>query len=48
MIFFVSLDAGRSIALLLLDLSPTFDIIGHSIFLSGLKHWFGASSTVLN
>ena len=45
---FVSLDADRSTALLLLDLSATFDIIDHNILLHRLQYWFGFSSTALN
>ena len=45
---FVSLDAGRSTALLLLDLSVAFDPTDHSILLNCLKNWFGVSSTALN
>ena len=45
---FVSLDASRFTALLLLDLSATFDITDHSILLNCLKNWFGVSSTALN
>ena len=45
---FVSLDAGRSTALLLLDLSAAFDTIDHNILLHRLQYWFGFSSTALN
>ena len=44
---FISLDAGRSTALLL-DLSTAFDTIGHSILLNRLKLWLDVSSTALN
>ena len=43
-----SLDAGYSTALLLLDLSATFNTIDHSILTHRLQHWFGISSTALN
>ena len=45
---FVSLDAGRSTALLLLDLSAAFDTIDHSNLLNHLKNWFGILSIALN
>ena len=45
---FVALDAGRSIALLLLDLSAAFDTIDHFILINRLKNWFGVSSSALN
>ena len=45
---FVSLDAGRSSALLLLDFSAAFDTIDHNILLHRLQQWFGFSSTALN
>ena len=45
---FVSLDSGRSTALLFLDLSVAFDTTDHSILLNRLKHWFGVPSTAFN
>ena len=45
---FVSLNAGRSSALLLLDLPVAFDTIDHNILLHRLQYWFGFSSTALN
>ena len=44
---FVSLDAGRSTALLPLDLSTAFDTIDHSILINRLKNWFVVSFTAL-
>ena len=44
----VALEAGHSTALLLLDLSATFDTIDHNILIHRLQHWFGISSTALN
>ena len=44
----VVLEVGHSTALLLLDLSVTFDTIGHNIQIHRLKYWFGISSTALN
>ena len=44
---FISLDAGRSTALLL-DLSAAFDTIDRNILLRRLQYWFGFSSTALN
>ena len=44
----VVLEAGHSTALLLLDLSTTFDTIDHNILIHRLQHWFGISSTALN
>ena len=45
---YVLLDAGRSTALLLLDLSAAFNTIDHGILFNRLKHWFSVSSTALN
>ena len=45
---FVSVDAGRSAALLLLYFSATIDTTDHSIFFNRLKHWFCVYSNALN
>ena len=45
---FVSFDAGRSTALLRLDLSAAFDTIDQNVLLHRLQNWFGFSSTALN
>ena len=45
---FVSLDAGRSPTLPLLDLSVAFDTIDLNILLHRFQYWFGFSSIALN
>ena len=44
----VSLDSGHSTALLLLDLSATFETIDYNILLHRLKHWVSISSSALS
>ena len=46
----VALDAGRSTALLILDLFTAFDTTNHDIdiLIHRLQHWFATSSTALN
>ena len=43
----LSLANGEPTALVLLDLSATFDSIDHNILLGYLKSWFGLGGTVL-
>ena len=43
----LSLACGEPTALVLLDLSATFDTIDHNILLGYLKSWFGLGGTVL-
>ena len=45
---FVAFAAGRSSALLLLDLLAAFDIINLNILFHRLQYWFCFSSTALN
>ena len=45
---FVSLDAGRSPTLPLLDLSVAFNTIDLNILLHRFQYWFGFSSIALN
>ena len=43
----LSLACGKPTALVLLDLSATFDTIDHNILLGYLKSWFGLGGIVL-
>ena len=43
----LSLAHGEPTALVLLDLSATYDTIDHNILLGYLKSWFGLGGTVI-
>ncbi len=45
---FLTVDAGNSAALMLLDLTAAFDTVDHQILLSHLKHYVGFRGTVIN
>uniref|UniRef100_A0A669EXB8 Reverse transcriptase domain-containing protein n=1 Tax=Oreochromis niloticus TaxID=8128 RepID=A0A669EXB8_ORENI len=45
---FVSTDSGRSVVLVLLDLSSAFDMVDHNILLLRLEHTVGIRGTALN
>jgi len=40
-------DAGEFSVLLMLDLTSTFDTVGHHIMLDRLKYWVGISGSAL-
>ena len=44
----ISLDNGKSVILVLLDLSAAFDTVNHDLLLSRLEKHFGITGTVLN
>jgi len=43
----MSVDQSKPVILILLDLSATFDTVGHNVIFSRLKYTFGLSGTVL-
>jgi len=43
----LSIDHGKSILLVLLDLSDAFDTVDHNVVFSRLKDMFGLSGKVL-
>jgi hypothetical protein len=43
----LSIDQGKSVIFVLMDLSAAFDTVDHNVLFSGLKDMFGLSGKVL-